>query len=87
MALIATWHGAGVKAKQPPNPDFPAGLNLDMAPGRVGCAIDLEYPAPEVGHWLIECSTCRRATVVTAAGRPDDPKSVRIACGPRVPFS
>jgi hypothetical protein len=42
--------------------------------------IALEYPAPCVGKWIIKCDLCGIFAMVGAAGRPDDPHTVRLAC-------
>ena len=66
-----------------PNPDFPDGIDLD--PGeRPACKVDLPYPAKCIGTWIIECNECNSMIGVTAAGRPDDPKSVMFPCKPKV---
>jgi hypothetical protein len=44
------------------------------------CFVKLPYPAVRVGMWRVACETCGVSVVVTAAGRPDDPRSVRIPC-------
>jgi hypothetical protein len=38
------------------------------------------YPAPRIGKFLVKCDVCGQLTMVTTAGRPDDPRSVRIPC-------
>lgn len=44
------------------------------------CFTPLPYPAPQCGHWLVECDECPFSVIITAAGRADDPISVRVAC-------
>lgn len=83
--LSASWIGTGRKAEHPPNPNFPDGVVIDGARGRAGCWLNLAYPAPEVGQWLIRCATCGASCVVTAAGRPDDPRKIRIPCKEELP--
>lgn len=68
------------KARCEPNPDFPNGVTLDIAQGRTSCAIDLPYPAPECGVWVVRCKLCLRCIAITAAGRPDDPIKALIPC-------
>ena len=69
------------KAQCPPNPDYPNGVAVPAPNGvPVSCKVELPYPAPECGHHKIECLTCGFILVVTAAGRPDDPISVRLPC-------
>ena len=71
------------KAQCAPNPDYPNGIDLDVSRGKPGCSTDLPYPAPECGLWVVKCSVCGMSAGVTAAGRIDDPKSVKIPC--RIP--
>jgi hypothetical protein len=40
----------------------------------------LPYPAKRIGHYRIECELCGLRVACTTAGRPDDPRSIRIAC-------
>jgi hypothetical protein len=42
--------------------------------------VALEYPAPCVGKWIVKCSVCVTLAIVSAAGRLDDPPTVRLAC-------
>jgi hypothetical protein len=62
------------------NPTYPNGLDIDLSQGKPGCLTDLPYPAEERGKWLIECTQCGTNAMVTAAGRRDDPKTVRLQC-------
>lgn len=69
------------KAQCPPNPNFPNGIEVDASMGEQGCVVALPYPAPECGLWIINCAACGGGGVaITAAGRADDPKSVKIPC-------
>jgi len=68
------------KARCAPNPDCPDGSHADTADGQTGCVVDLPYPAPECGAWIVQCAACGMSAAITAAGRPDDPRSVRIPC-------
>jgi hypothetical protein len=69
------------KARCAPNTDYPHGIAIDGAtPGAPTCMATLPYPAPECGCWLIECDDCDLRLMVTAAGRADDPVSVRFDC-------
>jgi hypothetical protein len=80
MTLTARWHGTGRTAQCAPDPRYPNGKDMDMAQARKGCEIELDCPAPEIGHWFITCNVCGFTGVVTAAGRPDDPRNLRVAC-------
>lgn len=84
--LFVSWHSAGGKAQCPPDPDFPNGKPVEIAflpaEGDVSVCdeIELQHPAPERGLWVIECAVCGRKAAITAAGRPDDPSTVRVSC-------
>jgi hypothetical protein len=89
MTLHARWfgdfdeHGEARKAQHPPDPRYPLGVVVDCTEGRPSCSVSLEYPAPCVGKWLIRCDVCHTLSIVTAAGRPDDPHTVRLPCTPQ----
>ena len=68
------------KARSAPNPDYPDGCHVDITEGQTGCSVALPYPAPECGAWIVRCAACGMSVAITAAGRPDDPRSVRIPC-------
>ena len=73
--------GTGRKAKCPPNPAYPQGIDLDMSAGALtACKTTLPYPAREVGGFAVECRLCGMTAYITAAGRPDDPRSLILAC-------
>lgn len=79
VQFIASGRG---KAQCDPDPDFPHGIALDMAAGAVPfCEVKLPYPAPECGLFIVRCRDCPMSVAITAAGRPDDPVSVRLECG------
>lgn len=80
-AITVEWHGAGRKAQCPPNPAYPAGVDFDASNGAAtACMKLLPYPAPECGLHVVHCSICGLSIGVTAAGRADDPRSVKVAC-------
>lgn len=70
------------KAQCEADPAYPNGIALDATNGTdvSSCFMVLPYPAPECGIWEVECSKCGLTVVITAAGRADDPCSVRLAC-------
>jgi len=70
------------KAQCPPDPNYPNGIAFDLTKSlkAASCLIELPYPAPECGLWRVECEECSMSLAVTAAGRPDDPISVKISC-------
>jgi hypothetical protein len=68
-------------AQGPPDPNYPHGIQLDLAQGASpSCTIDLPYPAPECGLFLIKCPLCEVNIAVTCAGRVDDPTRIIIPC-------
>lgn len=72
------WHDSGRDPQCPPNPLYPAGI--DAAGAVVTCKIDLPYPARRCGYYSVKCHGCGLSVVITTAGRPDDPRSVTVAC-------
>jgi len=82
QTLTATWLSVGRKPEHPADPKYPHGVDLDLG-RRPACAVDLPYPAPEVGVWLVECAACGGKFSITAAGRADDPRSARVPCKTR----
>ena len=75
------WRSAYRKAKCPPNPAYPDGIDIVMTKdGEAACSIALPYPAPECGLWLVSCPRCGFSAAITAAGRPDDPRSAQVPC-------
>lgn len=69
------------------DPLYPHGRDLDVrnpkAMSEPWCLIDLPYPAKRCGVYVIECETCKFRIGVTTAGRPDDPRSIKIPCNRR----
>jgi hypothetical protein len=64
-----------------PDPRFPNGVDLDVSDGRKPrCKAILPYPAKRIGNYIIECHLCGMRVACTTAGRPDDPRSITIAC-------
>lgn len=64
-----------------PNPDFPAGRDVDASWGADRtCITALPCPARRCGHYVIECEICHLRAAITTAGRPDDPRSLTMAC-------
>ena len=79
--LRVRWLDAGCKPQYPPDPLYPNGIKVDLSRGAsVVCEIALPYPAPRCGQWMVSCRRCGQVNIITAAGRVDDPRSVRIAC-------
>ena len=76
-----TFIDRGRFATEKPNPAYPDGVDLDISEGAMrACLIKLPYPAPRCGYWAVECMGCGLNALVTCAGRPDDPRSLKMAC-------
>jgi hypothetical protein len=81
LSLHAEWIDEGREPTQPPNPQFPNGIDLDFSRGAARtCSLDLPYPAKRIGKYVINCTACTWTGVVTTAGRRDDPRSVKVPC-------
>ena len=77
------WHDAGREPQCPPDPRYPDGIDIDgIAPGQDACKTDLPYPAKRCGAFIVTCAVCGIRVGITTAGRPDDPRSVRVPCLP-----
>lgn len=81
MTLKVTWRDGGFEPEGKPSPKFPNGIAVDLSRGATNCCTAmLPYPAKRIGHYLVECGRCGMKTMVTTAGRADDPRSVKVAC-------
>jgi hypothetical protein len=81
MTIKVTFIDSGREPKEKPNPEYPNGMDLDLANGEEPfCKTKLPYPAPRCGMLLVECDVCGLRTVITTAGRIDDPRSVKLKC-------
>lgn len=81
MTLNVIWHDSGREPRSPPNLHYPDGIDLDLSGNAPKvCWTTLPYPAKRCGHYLIKCTDCGLVTLVTTAGRADDPRSVKIRC-------
>lgn len=81
MTIKVTWVSRRRKAQNPSDPRYPKGIKLDVSHGhKPACRVKLPYPAPECGEFLVACDICNKLSVITVAGRADDPVSVKIAC-------
>jgi hypothetical protein len=75
------WRDAGRAPRCAPNPDYPDGIHLDFTrDAAVTCKVELPYPARQCGAYLITCNLCGTKAACTTAGRPDDPRSIKIPC-------
>lgn len=79
--LTVEWIDAGREPQCAPDPRFPNGVDIDVSkPGELTCQTALPYPALRCGQFLVSCSKCGFNALVTTAGRPDDPRSIKIPC-------
>ena len=79
--MTVAFKSHGRKATCAPNPAFPDGIHVNrLASGVIGCRVELPYPAECCGVWRVECSVCGFVMGVTAAGRPDDVRSIMVPC-------
>ncbi len=77
------WMDAYREPQCPPDPDYPNGIDVDQTvPGTQACKTALPYPAKRCGIYYIHCHLCGVRVGVTTAGRPDDPRSVKLPCLP-----
>lgn len=79
-ALVVKFVDGGRTAQNPSDPLYPNGMAIDMSQGRKSCVTTVPYPSPRIGYLLITCAICGLRTLVTVAGRADDPHSVTVAC-------
>jgi hypothetical protein len=71
----------GQESTSKPDKRYPRGIDLDLAGKRAPtCVTPLPYPAPRVGKYVLHCMLCGQRVLITVAGRPDDPRSCRLAC-------
>lgn len=80
--FIVEWIDAGREPQCAPNPAYPDGIDLDatQGSGAPSCLAALPYPARRCGRYEVTCKVCHLRVAVTTAGRPDDPRSVRVPC-------
>ena len=74
------WIDRKRESQCPPNPAYPNGIDIDTSEGKPACKTLLPYPAPRCGLFHVKCDVCSASWVITTAGRPDDPRSVIVAC-------
>lgn len=81
QAIRVTWLDRGREPQCAPNPEYPTGIDLDASDGaKRTCTATLPYPAKRCGVYVVKCRACGRRVSCTTAGRPDDPRSIKIAC-------
>lgn len=75
------WHDHEREPQCVSDPRFPNGIEFDLSDGQEqACTAELPYPAKRCGVYRIECLLCGTSAAVTTAGRPDDPKSLKLPC-------
>ena len=81
MTITVKFIDSGREPQCESNHAFPNGMDLDLSNGaRECCVVTLPYPAKRCGVFSIHCDKCKTTTVVTAAGRRDDPRSLKLPC-------
>lgn len=83
MGFKLTFLTEGRAPTLPSDPAYPNGMDVEMAGKHKACVASLPYPAKACGVHIVECEECGCRVGLTAAGRPDDPRSVRISCKPK----
>ena len=79
--MKSKWIDHGREPRVKPNPLYPDGIDLDISRGaEKTCSTPLPYPARRCGVYQITCEVCGMSTIVTTAGRTDDPRSLKLAC-------
>lgn len=77
------WIDRGREPMSASDPRFPNGQDNDISRGAErSCYQELPYPAKRCGLYIVECERCGYRAAITTAGRPDDPRSIRIPCKP-----
>ncbi len=79
------WIDSGRSPQVAPNPAFPDGVDIDASGGAPGCSTALPHPAKRIGYYYVECLICGTNAAITTAGRPDDPRWVKLPCKQLVP--
>lgn len=74
------WIDRGREPREPANPDFPEGIDVDLSHGQKSCHTTLPYPSKRCGYYAVVCKKCKFSAIITTAGRADDPRSVRLPC-------
>jgi hypothetical protein len=74
------WIDRGIEPVYPADQSYPEGIDIDASAGRESCVTNLPYPAQRIGYYEVTCNRCGGKSRVTTAGRPDDPRSITVAC-------
>lgn len=79
--LTVEWVDSGREPQCKPDPAYPDGKDMDVSFGAAAtCKTALPYPAKRCGYFVVACPICGIRVGVTTAGRPDDPRSIKVAC-------
>lgn len=69
------------KPQHPSNPEYPNGVDVDLAGDHLmRCSALLPRMPGKLGVYEIRCTHCELSLALTSAGRPDDPRLVRVPC-------
>lgn len=74
------WNDNMREPRQPPDPNYPDGIDIDNSRNQTSCQAQLPYPAKRCGYYAVKCYKCGITAIVSTAGRRDDPRSVRLPC-------
>lgn len=81
MNFHIEWIDNGREPQCAPNPKYPNGVDLNSARSdQLSCETALPYPAKRCGLYIVTCLDCGLRAAATTAGRPDDPRSIRMPC-------
>jgi len=83
---IVKWNDLGREPKNPPDPNYPDGIDVGPTIGDETCKVMLPYPARRCGYYHVRCTECGQTAAVTTAGRVDDPRSVTLPCLPHIRY-
>lgn len=76
-----TWIDGEREPQVAPNPAYQHGVDIDTSlAGEPSCMTPLPYPARRIGLYRVICRICGLSVAITTAGRPDDPRSLRVRC-------
>lgn len=79
--MKVTFLDKGGRPRGAPNPAYPDGMDVDASGGAsLTCTAHIECPAPCMGLAVVECDRCGLRVALTVAMRPDDPRSLKVAC-------
>ncbi len=79
--LHVVWIDDNREPQCKPNPAYPKGIDLDCSEGaKHSCQTALPYPARRCGLYVVTCTRCGIKVACTTAGRPDDPRSMKMPC-------